>query len=283
MKKIRKRTAFGFTLVELLVVISVIALLLAILMPALGKARELANRIVCGQHLKTLTQASTTYASTYSGFYVPCGYWGLVEDSSSGNIKEDSVTWLNNRAFLAYVAKKDLTQVGAGELTTGLNLPKEFLCPNDQITKDTENKGTGNVSTSYGYNMTDWNVPGAWGDAFEPDSRWRGHVGHSTETIKSPADKLHFTETIDWWCNWDMADYRDRWDVYRQEHDVNWWVNKSPFKSGGAVMYRHAEGANVGFYDGHLEYLKKEKIFIVDDYNKSPKWAGMWTATGLVN
>ena len=54
----------GFTLVELFVVISIIALLMAILLPALAKAREQAKRIVCLSNLKQLTLAWMTYAST---------------------------------------------------------------------------------------------------------------------------------------------------------------------------------------------------------------------------
>jgi prepilin-type N-terminal cleavage/methylation domain-containing protein len=54
-----KRSAF--TLIELLVVIAVIALLLAILMPALNKARELAQGTVCKGNLKNYTFAILMY------------------------------------------------------------------------------------------------------------------------------------------------------------------------------------------------------------------------------
>lgn len=67
--KIRKLQ--GFTLVELLVVISIIAVLLAVLMPALTKARMQAQRITCASGLKQLTTGFMMYAEAYNGKLPP--------------------------------------------------------------------------------------------------------------------------------------------------------------------------------------------------------------------
>ena len=67
----------GFTLIELLVVIAIIALLLAIMMPSLGKARELGKRIQCGVNQKNLTLAMHMYADTYNDYFMVVG--GLNE------------------------------------------------------------------------------------------------------------------------------------------------------------------------------------------------------------
>ena len=61
----RSKGPSGFTLVELLVVVGIIAALIAILMPALSKVRKHAQEVACGANLRSIGQGLTMYTQRY--------------------------------------------------------------------------------------------------------------------------------------------------------------------------------------------------------------------------
>ena len=72
----------GFTLIELLVVVAIIALLIAILLPSMDKAREIARRAACGSDLRQIGMAHIMWANDHRGELVRGqpeldGGWGL--------------------------------------------------------------------------------------------------------------------------------------------------------------------------------------------------------------
>jgi prepilin-type N-terminal cleavage/methylation domain-containing protein len=68
-----RRASSGFTLVELLVVIGIIALLISILLPALAAARSSAQLITCAANLRTLGQAMLLHATDRKGYFPLAG------------------------------------------------------------------------------------------------------------------------------------------------------------------------------------------------------------------
>lgn len=106
--KNRTRKSEAFTLVELLVVISIIALLLSILMPSLSRAREQAKKILCGSNLHQVALGLHLYAADYDGRLPLIRYWSQATQDLGPDNAENANFQMSALCKLGYLAEPKL-------------------------------------------------------------------------------------------------------------------------------------------------------------------------------
>jgi len=244
-----RRTTNGFTLVELLVVIGLIAVLIAMLLPALNKTRAAAQNVVCMSNLRQtsigfmffandnrnhLPVSQAFYGSPLSSQQFP-GYTGPSWTNA----------WINwSVATRQYLAK-----------TWNSPTPQVYLCPALKSTIG---------SADYGYTVN---------GQLMPDVSWGSPWGFKVNKIKNPSTKsLMFDgKLITSWgvavgqtMKWAPTVNGVSYGHWSQWGEIIPWSAQYNGDGGSdeGIGYRHAGGtrANVLFADWHIESVPKNTL-----------------------
>jgi len=231
----RKRA--GFTLVELLVVIGIIAVLISLLLPALNKARQSANDLTCLSTLRQFQMASQIYSEINHGFYIPI----LPEIAVAPT---PSTWWSEAEGTRKALGLTPYKQVFYGQAD------RRRICPNATLTLST---GYGNnaypIRQCYGMNFQDFADPGGhpqlymYGVGVYPAKTW---IAYKIGQVRHAADKIAWADALFPWIRYSGSSQYVGEVVAPGTNNV--------------IAYRHRGGANIAFFDGHAEWLPRRQV-----------------------
>jgi len=234
----------GFTLVELLVVIGIIAVLISLLLPALNKAQEASKKITCLSNLRTFGQATNNYLAENRNQLFPSRY-----DANPNATPAASSTGLAD-ILSRYIPKGNLKQRSI------------WTCPNaysDNAVQFPQTYGCNRgVHTKYGYDAA--NKPVAWTDASGrayTTLKQASKIRRSAEIVTfADAAQSSGVWTTGGWLDLTSTDYailNNRSSASRGISQLSGWNNTDT--GNYHVRYRHSSNrfANVLFLDGHAD------------------------------
>jgi len=217
---IRRRGGHGFTLIELLVVIAIIAVLAALLLPALSRAKASARGIQCVSNLRQLALCSQMYAADYNGLLAinlpeQQGTNSWVRGSMKSTRDATDATLIRQSKYFPYTSQVEV-----------------FHCPADV-------SQSGGLPRVRSYSMNGW-MGSRFMESGTQRIRYRTFVKESELAAAGAAGLWMIADE-------EEASIDDAWFEVTMD-------DRRPFSSFPAL--RHRRGYGLNFADGHAEIYK---------------------------
>ncbi len=242
----------AFTLVELLVVISTIALLLALLMPALAMARSQAHGLVCRSDLRQLVLANVGYATENDGFYVPAAsdMWDNAGRHRWHGVRDDlSEPFDASKGPLAgYLADGQVK-----ECPVHVN----FVKSSDWSTSFEQGCG------GYGYNMA-YLGSRLWDFGLSGDQAFQQAYARTARAceVVNPGGTLMFADSAMANDGTSLIEY----SFAEPPHAVLNGQVITEYRMSPSIHFRHGDVANVGWADGHAGSQPMAQLDVTNAY-----------------